>query len=164
MTYIFYIWCWSFRDVSMKNYYPCWWVQAQGNSKQDALKTVQRVVNKILVKGQAIFVEISKAIFLILDAIIFKHIPLKPCSHFNKKIILMVMNERNYRLFSQSCFCKGFNGHTWTTVKFHVIYLYIKHIYIHICRTATWASLELPIKKICILSHLHTAGLLYCKY
>lgn len=28
-------------------------VQAQGNSKQDALKTVQRVVNKILVKGQA---------------------------------------------------------------------------------------------------------------
>lgn len=40
----------------MKNYYPCWWVKAQGNSKQDALKTVQRVVNKILVKGQAIFV------------------------------------------------------------------------------------------------------------
>ncbi|CAK9797477.1 hypothetical protein ANTQUA_LOCUS1183 [Anthophora quadrimaculata] len=29
-----------------RNYYPCWWVQAQGNSKQDALKTVQRVVKQ----------------------------------------------------------------------------------------------------------------------
>lgn len=45
--------------------------------------------------------------------------------------------------------------------EFHVIYLY--YTYIHICRTATWASLELPMRKkkqICILSHLHTAGLL----
>lgn len=30
----------------MENYYPCWWVKAQGNSKQDALKTVQRVVKQ----------------------------------------------------------------------------------------------------------------------
>lgn len=59
-TYIFYIWCWSFRDVSVENRLPrrCQGGrQAQGNSKRDALKnSTKGGLNKLLVKGQATFV------------------------------------------------------------------------------------------------------------
>lgn len=86
----------------MENYYPCLWVQAQGNSKQDALKTVQRVVNKILVKGQATFVYISKAIFLILDAIIFKHTT-EALLSLKGNILLLTKRKKRIRFFDELC-------------------------------------------------------------